>query len=384
LVTMSSVEDLELNLSFFEFRWPVIGQENSGAECNGWTSITSPFFAILEEATGRKWSPEDDSKPLGKAGFFSTYVNEEGSHVVLRYYTKTHLATVDVQELKSSSVFTSSVIDKMLDLLKKRFSIIPLRHYLSLPRVSNVPQLYCTSDERVMVYDFDRTLCEIQSEYQHIKILHSKEFGNTLILDDFVNLAEKDLVYTHQLMWKGVISYKDKDVLVLGGGDGGVLNEVLKENPKFVTMLEIDETVVNMCKKYLRGACGDSLDSMTGPRHQIIIDDCFTQLDKFAKAGRQFDVVFSDLTDVPLVREREKERGEFWSLMRRALEMGLRVVKPKGQFLTHLVGLSAMDVISEYEKMLKEWRNPTLKFERAEAMVPSFLEVWTFYRIWVE
>lgn len=47
------------------------------------------------------------------------------------------------------------------------------------------------------------------------------------------------MVYTHQLMWKGVISYKDKDVLVLGGGDGGVLNEVLKENPKFVTMLEV-------------------------------------------------------------------------------------------------------------------------------------------------
>lgn len=56
----------------------------------------------------------------------------------------------------------------------------------------------------------------------------------------------------------------------------------------------------------------------------------------------------------------------------------------KAAFSFQLVGLSAMDVISEYEKMLKEWRNPTLKFERAEAMVPSFLEVWTFYRIWVE
>lgn len=59
-------------------------------------------------------------------------------------------------------------------------------------------------------------------------------------------------------------------------------------------------------------------------------------MDKFAKAGRQFDVVFSDLTDVPLVREREKESCEFWSLMRRALEMGLKAVKPGGQFLTHV------------------------------------------------
>ena len=52
-------------------------------------------------------------------------------------------------------------------------------------------------------------------------------------------LAESDIVYTRTLLGNGRESYKDKDILILGGGDGGVLNELLKESPKFVTMVEI-------------------------------------------------------------------------------------------------------------------------------------------------
>lgn len=52
-------------------------------------------------------------------------------------------------------------------------------------------------------------------------------------------LAESDIDYTKALLGNGRESYKDKDVLILGGGDGGVLNELVKESPKFVTMVEI-------------------------------------------------------------------------------------------------------------------------------------------------
>ena len=52
-------------------------------------------------------------------------------------------------------------------------------------------------------------------------------------------LAESDIDYTKALLGNGREIYKDKDVLILGGGDGGVLNELLKESPKFVTMVEI-------------------------------------------------------------------------------------------------------------------------------------------------
>ena len=53
------------------------------------------------------------------------------------------------------------------------------------------------------------------------------------------DLAESDLVYTHAITGYSRENYKDKTVLILGGGDGGILNELLKLNPKFVTMVDV-------------------------------------------------------------------------------------------------------------------------------------------------
>ena len=47
-------------------------------------------------------------------------------------------------------------------------------------------------------------------------------------------------------------NYADKEVLILGGGDGALLHELLKEKPKFVTMVDIDEVVIDACKEHMR------------------------------------------------------------------------------------------------------------------------------------
>ena len=59
-------------------------------------------------------------------------------------------------------------------------------------------------------------------------------------------IAEGDIIYTKTLLGNGRENYKDKEILILGGGDGGVLHELLKESPKFVTMVEI--SLKNCCK----------------------------------------------------------------------------------------------------------------------------------------
>ena len=53
-----------------------------------------------------------------------------------------------------------------------------------------------------------------------------------------------------------VQDYKDKEVLILGGGDGALLYELLKESPKFVTMVDIDEAVMRGCKEHMRWDIG--------------------------------------------------------------------------------------------------------------------------------
>ncbi len=54
-----------------------------------------------------------------------------------------------------------------------------------------------------------------------------------------------------------------------GGGDGGILHALLKAQPKSVVMIDLDEMVIAACRKHLRGVCGDALDSLKGPSHEV-------------------------------------------------------------------------------------------------------------------
>lgn len=121
-------------------------------------------------------------------------------------------------------------------------------------------------------------------------------------------------------MCRGVEDYKDKEVLILGGGDGALLYELRKEHPKFVTMIEIDDLVMQVCKVHLRSACGDTLDNYKGSNYevkfgeykiwklleiftkflQIIVGDCVEYMKNCGKEGKKFDYVFADLTDIPI------------------------------------------------------------------------------------
>lgn len=58
------------------------------------------------------------------------------------------------------------------------------------------------------------------------------------------DLAESDLIYTESIMCRGMENLKGKEILILGGGDGALLNELRKEDPKHVTMIE----VIFLCK----------------------------------------------------------------------------------------------------------------------------------------
>lgn len=59
-----------------------------------------------------------------------------------------------------------------------------------------------------------------------------------------------------------------------GGGDGALLYELLKEEPKNVIMLEIDDVVMKACAKHMRSICGDVLDKRCGPNYKVSTDFC--------------------------------------------------------------------------------------------------------------
>ena len=65
-----------------------------------------------------------------------------------------------------------------------------------------------SSDDRIMEYKWDKLLFSERSPYQLVEIFSTLDFGNCLVLDGFINLAESDLVYTHNLMCHGKQDYK--------------------------------------------------------------------------------------------------------------------------------------------------------------------------------
>lgn len=182
-------------------------------------------------------------------------------------------------------------------------------------------------DERIIEYDIDKVLYDNRSDFQKIQIVHSKTLGNMLILDELQNIAESDLIYTETIMQRGKENYEGKEICILGGGDGALLYELLKEKPKFVVMLEIDELVMQACNKYMSSICGDVLEVRKSDNYEIVVGDCMVWLEKYISDGRKFDYVFGDLTDIPIS---DTPTGEIWDFIRTILEKSFAVLKGDG------------------------------------------------------
>ncbi|EDW79199.2 uncharacterized protein Dwil_GK12827 [Drosophila willistoni] len=241
----------------------------------------------------------------------------------------------------------------------------------------DVARYFPSSDERIIEYDIDTLVYETRSPFQKIQIMHSKTLGNMLILDELQNIAESDLIYTETLMGRGIENYEGKEICILGGGDGALLYELLKENPKHVVMLEIDELVMQACNKHLNSICGDVLEKRKTDQYEIIVGDCVEYMKKFIAEGRKFDYVFGDLTDIPISGA---PIGECWDFIRTIFEHSFKVLKPDGKYLTHGNGTSCIESLELFEEQLGLLK-PKVKFTTTKAFVPSFMEEWLFYQV---
>ena len=117
-----------------------------------------------------------------------------------------------------------------------------------------------------------QSLFKDKSEFQDVEILETEGLGRMLLLDDLVMTTEEDEFFYHEMIAHiPMMNHKcPKTVLVIGGGDGGTVREVLKhESVEEVVLCEIDGMVVDACKEYLPTiACG-----LSNPKVKIVIDD---------------------------------------------------------------------------------------------------------------
>ncbi len=119
----------------------------------------------------------------------------------------------------------------------------------------------------------DAVLYEGHTGFQDLIIFENKTFGRVMMLDGVIQLTERDEFIYHEMMAHvPLFSLGDAEtVLIIGGGDGGVLREVLKHRGVArVVHCEIDGVVVEMSRKYLPGISQGAFDD---PRLELMIGD---------------------------------------------------------------------------------------------------------------
>lgn len=144
-----------------------------------------------------------------------------------------------------------------------------------------------------VAFKIKEKLFETQSKYQRIEIYETEGFGKLFVLEGTVQLVEQgEESYHEPLVHPALLAHPSpRRVLIIGGGDGGTLREVLKHKTvKKAVMVEIDEMVVEISKIYL----GIDRGSFDDPRAEIIIGD---GVEYVKNTKEKFDVIIIDSTD---------------------------------------------------------------------------------------
>lgn len=160
-----------------------------------------------------------------------------------------------------------------------------------------------------------KKIYEANSPYQKIEVYDTYKFGKVLVLDGIFQTSEKDeFIYHEMLCHLPMLSHvSPRKVLIIGGGDGGALEEVLKYPVEKVWLAEIDEKVIEVSKKYLPAISRGAFNSK---KLKIVIGDGW----KFAKNHRNFfDVIILDLSD-PLGPAEKLISIKFYQDIKKALK----------------------------------------------------------------
>jgi spermidine synthase len=177
-----------------------------------------------------------------------------------------------------------------------------------------------------MTYGVERVLHETQTEHQHLVLFEHKFFGKVLMLDGATQVTSRDEFIYHEMMTHVPIFAHGnaKDVLIVGGGDCGIAEEVLKhKSVKRLTQVEIDRSVVEFSKQHFPEFTRPVLASM---RFDLVIDDGMKYV---AKTDRRFDVIIVDSTD-PLGPGKVLFSAKFYAACRQCLASGGVMVTQNG------------------------------------------------------
>ncbi len=217
-----------------------------------------------------------------------------------------------------------------------------------------------------------RVIFSARSEYQDIALVEVDGEGKVLIIDGKTQSSLADeYIYHEALVHPAMLLHgSPRRVLILGGGEGATLREVLKyRSVEEVVMVDIDKVMVEIAKNYLKEWHQGSFDD---PRARVVIEDAWNYVERSAREGDTYDVVIADLVDPepggPATRLYTKE---FY-------DMVYKIVAKRGVFVTQATSISyTVEVHASIRKTIGSvfGSHATISYG---VYVPSFDSYWGF------
>jgi len=177
-----------------------------------------------------------------------------------------------------------------------------------------------------MTFKVKKVLYEMQTEHQHLVLFEQPFFGKMLMLDGATQITKKDeFIYQEMMSHVPLFAHgKARDVLIIGGGDCGIAEEVLKHTTvRRLTQVEIDPAVIEFAKEHF--------PEFTKPvfadkRFESVIDDGMKYV---ARTDRRFDAIIVDSTD-PQGPGKVLFSAKFYAGAKRCLNKGGVLVTQNG------------------------------------------------------
>jgi len=201
----------------------------------------------------------------------------------------------------------------------------------------------------------DKQIISQQSDFQRIDVFESYEFGKILVLDGYLMITEKDEFIYHEMIVHVpmAVNQNIKKVLVIGAGDGGTVRELTRYSTvEQIDMVEIDELVVEVCKKYIP----QTASKLTDERVNLFFEDGL----KFVRTKHEeYDLIIVDSTD-PFGPGEDLFTKEFYGNCYKALkEDGILVNQHESPYYT----------------------NDAIAMQRAHEKIKSVFEVARIYQV---
>ncbi|RLM19533.1 spermidine synthase [Brenneria alni] len=194
-------------------------------------------------------------------------------------------------------------------------------------------------------FSIERVLYHEKTDHQDLIIFENPALGRVMALDGVVQTTERDeFIYHEMLTHIPLLSHgQARRVLIIGGGDGGILREVSRHaSIEHITMVEIDAGVVEFCRQYLPNHSAGAYDD---PRFRLVIDDGVNFVNQCAE---KFDVIISDCTD-PIGPGESLFTSDFYQGCARCLhEDGIFVAQNGVCFLQQDEAVNSHNKLSHY------------------------------------